>query len=135
MPILKRLNTKIQSCAPNPGLSSTTQTTLLQQCSFGFKVICIDEKFSKPTMIYTGSDASQKLIESLMKEQREIEQILETAEPFHMTAEDEEAFRTATRRCLCRKSFTDNETKVKHYQHFHKPNSKDYSNFVGSSSQ
>lgn len=57
------LNAKVQSCAQNPAKSSTTKTMLLQPISFAYKVVSIDPKLTKDTVIYKGRDASQKLTE------------------------------------------------------------------------
>lgn len=122
-------NRKIHSCDPNPENSNTTTKTLLEPCGYGYKVVCTDSNYTKPKVIYRGSNASKKLIECLVEEQKDIEQILQTIEPIPMTKEDEESFRTATHCCLCHKVFAVNETKVKHHLHFHKASDK-RSNFM-----
>ena len=128
------LNTKLQTCIPNPSMSSTTQTTLLEPCSFAYKVVCINEKYTKPTVIFRGPDASQKLIESLVEEQHEIEEILKHVDPIQMTEADEKAFANATRCVLCQKSFDITDTKVRHHLHFGMSPEKD-TNMVGAAHQ
>lgn len=70
------LNVKVQTCAPNPELSHTTANKLLLPISFGYKVVCQNPKYTKPTVIYRGSNASKVLLESVLKEKKEIESIL-----------------------------------------------------------
>ena len=70
------LNLKVWHCDPRPDTPSTTQTTKLEPCPVAYKVVSIDENFSKPVVLYRDKDASRKLIESLLQEQAEIEDIL-----------------------------------------------------------
>ena len=37
-------------------------------CSFAYKVVCIDDKFSKPVVLYRGKNAVHKFIEAILKE-------------------------------------------------------------------
>ena len=37
-------------------------------CSFADKVLCIDNKFNKPVVIYRGKNAINKFIETILKE-------------------------------------------------------------------
>ena len=37
-------------------------------CSFTYKVVCIDDKFSKPVVLYRGKSAANKFIEAILKE-------------------------------------------------------------------
>lgn len=57
------INRKLHTCAPNPKHSATTPTTKLEVCSFGYKVVCEDGQYTKPTVIYRGEDAGKKMIE------------------------------------------------------------------------
>ena len=117
----KCLNVKVQSCAPNPEQSHTMPKSLLQPISFGYKVVCQSPKYTKPTVIYRGADASQKLIECLLEEKKQIDAILENIDPLKMSEKDEETFAKATHCCMCRKAFGPNDTKVRHHEHFYIP--------------
>ena len=37
-------------------------------CSFAYNVVCIDDKFSKPVVLYRGKNAADKFIEAILKE-------------------------------------------------------------------
>ena len=37
-------------------------------CSFDYKVICIDDKFSKPIVIYRGENTAYEFIKAILKE-------------------------------------------------------------------
>ena len=42
-------------------------------CGYGYKIVCqYDDKYSKPYKGYRGPDAVYKLIEKIVKEQKEI---------------------------------------------------------------
>ena len=94
------------SCTPDPPRSHTTPTKKLDVCWLGYKVICTDPKYSKPSVVYCGSDASSKFIEYLRREEEEIKQIVSQVTPISMTTEENEASKNATSCCICKKSFT-----------------------------
>ena len=37
-------------------------------CSYAFKVICVDDRFSKPVVIYRGKNATYEFIKAILKE-------------------------------------------------------------------
>ena len=37
-------------------------------CSFAYKVVCIDDKFSKPAVLYRGKNAVNRFIKAILKE-------------------------------------------------------------------
>ena len=37
-------------------------------CSFAYKVVCIDDKFSKPVVLYRGKNVVNKFIEAILRE-------------------------------------------------------------------
>ena len=104
------LNRDIFTCSPDPDKSSTTSKKHLEVCSYGYKRICtVDDRFTKETVIYRGSNASEHFIESLLEEEKEIRQILSETEPLKMTDKDREDFRKATHCFICEKPFEVNE--------------------------
>jgi hypothetical protein len=111
------LNKKIHSCAPDPSRSSTTHDTLLEPCSFAYKIVCIDPQYTTPTVLYRGPDAAQKLIERLLEEKAEIEDILFDIAPMRLTPEDRRDFSEATSCCICDQPLGDTELKVRHHCH------------------
>ncbi|XP_053380071.1 uncharacterized protein LOC128548718, partial [Mercenaria mercenaria] len=115
------LNRRVSTCLPEPTHSSTTSTTKLEVCGFAYKVVCADNRYTKPTVVYRGSDASQKFITSLLREQKEIENILSNIEPMIITSDDFEEISRASQCCLCQKDFTPYEkvhsTIVRHHDH------------------
>ena len=38
----------------------------LVRCSFAYKVVCVDDRFSKPIVVYRGENAAYKFIEAIL---------------------------------------------------------------------
>lgn len=116
------INIKLQTCQPNPCKSATTSTTKLDVCGFGYKVVCEDERYTKPSVIYRGEDAGKRLIECLLQEQEHIQQILSNIEPMHITEEHNDLIKNAMQCCICKKRFTIYDKIysriVRHHNHF-----------------
>ncbi len=113
------LNTKLEYASTDPELSSTTATSKLEVCGFAYKVVCVDPRHTKPTVVYRGEDASLKLIENLLREQEEIEEILSDVQPMIISEEDLSTMENQTTCCICRKVFTlcDKTSLVRHHNH------------------
>ena len=37
-------------------------------CSFAYKLVCVDDKCSKPIVVYRGKNAAYKFIEAILQE-------------------------------------------------------------------
>ena len=37
-------------------------------CSFTYKIVCIDDKFGKPIVVYRGENAAYEFIKAILKE-------------------------------------------------------------------
>ena len=37
-------------------------------CSFAYKLVCVDDKFSKPIILYRGENAAYKFIEAILED-------------------------------------------------------------------
>ena len=37
-------------------------------CSFAYKLVCVDNEFTKPIVAFTGGNAAYKFIEAILKE-------------------------------------------------------------------
>ena len=106
------LNRPIDTCMPNPETPSTTANKLLDVSSFGYKVVCIDSRYTKPTVVFRGENASENFLESLLKEQQSIENILHHNEPIRLTSDDRLRFESATHCEICCQRFVQYETRV-----------------------
>ena len=52
----------------NPEESYTNKYQKLVACSYGYKVVCVDGKFSKPFKTYWGKDTVYNLINNMIEE-------------------------------------------------------------------
>jgi len=52
---------RMDSCQPDPRKSSTTPTTRFEPCGFGYQVDSIDNKHTKPPVVYRGHDVSKNI--------------------------------------------------------------------------
>ena len=61
-------------------------------CSFVYKVVCIDDKFSKPVILYRGKNAANKFFETILKEYEYCKKIIKrhSNKNLIMFVEDEE---------------------------------------------
>ena len=37
-------------------------------CSFAYKLVCVDDEFTKPIVVFRGENAAYKFIEAILKE-------------------------------------------------------------------
>ena len=51
----------------NPEESYTNKYQKHITCSYGYKLVCVDDKFSKPFKIYLGEDAVYNFINSMIE--------------------------------------------------------------------
>ena len=63
-------------------------------CSYAYKVICTDDKFSKLTLIYRGENAAYKFIEAVLEEYKYCRKIMKKYfnKNLVMTEEEEHLF-------------------------------------------
>ena len=47
-------------------------------CSYGYKLICVDERYNKPYKTYFGEDAFDKFINYMIKARKYCSKIIET---------------------------------------------------------
>ncbi|XP_069102163.1 uncharacterized protein [Argopecten irradians] len=107
----------MDSCENDPDRSSTTQTAQFEPCGFGYQVVCIDDKYTKPPVIYRGNDVTKTFLEYLLQEAEGIKEILSCVEPMIMRKEDEHTFKTSSRCHICGKRFTKECKKVRDHCH------------------
>ena len=102
-------------CVPNQNDRSKTNEYI--PCSYGCQVVCVDPRFSKPPKIYRDSNASEKFLEALLREESYIKSILETKQPFNMSVEEEAGFQEASFCYICKRDFGEDDIKVRDHDH------------------
>ena len=88
-------------------------------CSYAYKVICIDDRFSKSTIIYRGENAAYKFIKAILKEYKYCKKI--TKKHFKknlvMTEEEEHLFQQSNNCWICKKLIDNDGEKVRNHCH------------------
>lgn len=129
---------KIDTCLPNPNTSSTTHQTKFDACGYAYQVICTNNNYTKPPVVFRGDNAVEHFFESMFKEEEYIQSIYGDIEPLIMTDETENLFKKAANCYMCNRMFTDNFIKVRDHSHIGvsgDKNSTNYSNYRGAACQ
>jgi len=72
---------KIDPCLPDPqkSIASTTPNTRFEPCGFGYQVVGLDDKYTKPPVVYRGPNVSKIFIECLEKQiKKKLKKFLKT---------------------------------------------------------
>ena len=85
-------------------------------CSFAYKIVCIDDKFTKPTIIYRDENAAYEFIKAILEEYKYCKRVIE--EYFNknlIMIEEEDLFQKSSNCWICKKFINNgnNEEKVK----------------------
>ena len=91
----------------------------LVACSYGFNVVCVDDKFSKPIKSYFGKDAAYNFISSMIEESKYSSDVMKKHfnKELVMTKEDNEDFENSTKCWICENDYTGNDVKVRDHSH------------------
>ena len=88
-------------------------------CSFAYKIVCIDDKFTKPNITYRGENAAYEFIKAILEEYKYCKKIIE--EYFNknliMTEEEENLFQKSYNCFIYKKFVNNNEEKVRDHCH------------------
>ena len=88
-------------------------------CNFAYKLICIDDKFSKPVVLHRGKNPVNKFIEAILEEYDYCKKVMK--KHFHknlvMSVEDERRFQSSNKCWICKKLFTDEDKNVRGHDH------------------
>lgn len=129
---------KIDTCLPSPNVSSTTPHTKFEACGYAYKVVCSNDKYSKPPVVYRGENAVQNFFADIFKEEEYIKEKLGDIEPLIMSPETERLFKETTHCYICERTFTKTRIKVRDHSHIGlngDSNSQCYSNYRGAACQ
>ena len=88
-------------------------------CSYAYKVVCIDDRFSKPIVVYGGVNAAYEFIKAILKERKYCKKILK--EQFNknliMTEKEEYLFQQSNNCWICKKIIDNEDEKVRDHCH------------------
>ena len=89
-------------------------------CGFAYKVVCVDPRFTRETVVHRGEDAGQRFLAMILEEEERCVQLMEKHfnQPMRMTAGDEESFQRSAQCHICKGSyFTRENDKVRDHCH------------------
>ena len=103
----------------NPEESYTKKYQKDIASSYGYELVCVDNKFSKPFKKNLGKDAIYNFINSMIEESKYCSDVMKKyfSKELVMTNEDNENFKNSTKCCICDNDYTDNDVKVRDHCH------------------
>ena len=78
-------------------------------CSYGYKLVCVDDKFSKPFKTYLGKNAVYNFINSMIEESKYCSDMIKK----HFSKD----FKNSTKCWICDNDYIDNDIKVRDHYH------------------
>ena len=84
-------------------------------CSYAYKVVCIDDKYSKPTVVYRGINAAYKLIKAILEEHKYCKKIIKDQfnKNFILTEKEEYLFQQSNHCWICKTIINNKDEKVR----------------------
>ena len=88
-------------------------------CSYAYKIVCIDDKFSKPIVIYRGENAAYEFIKAILKEYKYCKKLMKKDfnKNLIMSEELEFLFKQSNSCHICKKSIDNDNEKVTDHCH------------------
>ena len=89
-------------------------------CSYGYKLVCVDDKFSKAFKSYLGEDAVYNFISSMIEESKYCSDVMKkhfNNKELMMTKKDNENFENSHKCWICDNDYIDNDVEVRDHCH------------------
>ena len=87
--------------------------------SFAYKLICVDDEFTKPIVVFRGENAAYKFIEAILKEFEYCKKVMKKHfnKNLIMSEKEEEQFQSSNICWICEKLIDDDDEKVRDHCH------------------
>ena len=88
-------------------------------CSFAYKVVCIDDRFTKPIVVYRGENAAYEFIKAILKEYKYCKKVMNKHfnKNLIMSEEEEHLFQQSNSCWICEKLIDNDDEKVRDHCH------------------
>ena len=91
-------------------------------CSFAYKLVCVDDEFTKPIAVFSEENAAYESVKAILKEYQHCKKVMK--ERFHknliMSEEDKEQFQSSNTCRICEKLMDDDNEEVRDHCHITK---------------
>ena len=103
----------------NPKESYSSKYQKHIACSYGCKLVPVDDEFSKPFKTHLGEDVVHNFISSMMEESKPCSEVMKKCfnSELLITKEENEGFKNSTKCCICDNDYVDNDVKVRDHCH------------------
>ena len=88
-------------------------------CSFAYKVVCVNDRFSKPVVLYRGKNAVHRFIKTILKEYDYCKKVIKKHfdKNLVMSEKDEQIFQSSNKCWICDKLFDVGDNNVRDHCH------------------
>ena len=88
-------------------------------CSFAYKLVCVDDKFTKPIVVFRGENAAYEFIKAILKEYQYCKKVMNKHfnKNLIMSEEEEEEFQSSNMCWICEKLIENDDEKVRDHCH------------------
>ena len=88
-------------------------------CSFAYKLVCVDDKFSKSIVVFRGENAAYEFIKAILKEYKYCKKVMNKHfnKNLIMSEEEEHLFQQSNSCWICKKLIDNDEEKVRDHCH------------------
>ena len=87
-------------------------------CSFAYKLVCVDDRFTKPIVVYRGENGAFKFIEAILKEYGYCKRVAKKHFNKNLIMNgEEEQFQSSNTCWICEKLIEDDDEKVGDHCH------------------
>ena len=106
----------------NPNESYTNKYPKHVAYSYGYKLVCVDDKFSKPFKLYLGENAVYNFISSMIEESKYCSDVMKkySNKKLVMTKKDHENFDNSTKFWICDNTYFVGDVKASDHCHITK---------------
>ena len=103
----------------NPSVSCTNRYQKHVSCNYGYKLVCVDDKFSKSFKSYLGKDVVYNFISSMVEKSKYCSDVMKKYfnKELVMTKENNEDFENSAKCWICDNDYIDTDVKVKDHYH------------------
>ena len=88
-------------------------------CSFAYKIICIDNRFTEPTITYRGENTADEFIKAILEEYKYYKKVMKEyfKKNLILTEEEEHLFQKSNICWICKKIINNDEEKLRDHCH------------------